>query len=46
MQMVLSWQGFQFVVRIMRWEEMEQNDSDEELGKIEDDIRQIRELLE
>lgn len=39
------WQGFQDVVRTMRWEEMMQDDSDEKLTEIENDIQTIREFL-
>lgn len=42
---IMPWQEFQFVVRTMLWEEMPVGGSDEELGEIEDNIRQIRGLL-
>ena len=39
------WQGFQCVVRTMLWEEIAQGLSDDELAEIEDEIREIRRLL-
>ena len=42
---IISWQGFQNVVRTMRWDDTVIM-SDAELAEIEEDIRQIRKLLE
>lgn len=40
------WQGFQIVVQTMCWEAAEKGLSDAELCEIENDIREIREMLD